>query len=185
MSQQKTRTALEAWYSDEIWGKQICTDNTLFEIMSLQVFQAGLGWKLILSKRDGFRKAFRNWNIPVVAQFGQDDIDRLTTDPSIIRNKVKIKACVFNARHLIEIQKIHGSFVHWFYDVLEGNLYPPLQKELRSHFKFMGPELCRMWLMASGRITMAEGDSYRPPGTPAYLGRPLWGDSPELRDLAT
>ena len=95
MSQQKTRTALEVWYSDEIWGKQICTDHTLFEIMSLQVFQAGLGWKLILSKRDGFRKAFRNWNIPVVAQFGQDDIDRLTADPSIIRNKVKIKACVF------------------------------------------------------------------------------------------
>ena len=171
MSQKETTTIPERWYSDTIWGKRVVADDTLFEIMSLQVFQAGLGWRLILNKRDGFRIAFHNWSIPAVAHFGPDAVERLLNDPLIIRNRSKIHATVHNARQVLEIQRVHGSFTHWFYEVLGGNSYPTLQRELGSLFKFMGPELCRMWLMAVGRISMSEGNIYRPPGTPAYEGR--------------
>lgn len=174
MSQERILTIPERWYSDTIWGNVVATDDSLFEIMSLQVFQAGLGWKLILNKRDGFRHAFSNWSIPGVACFGPDDLARLLNDSAIIRNRMKVQATIFNAQQLLQIQQDHGSFTHWLYHVLEGNSYPALQRELSSTFKFMGPELCRMWLMAVGRITMSEGDIYRPSGTPAYAGQLLW-----------
>jgi DNA-3-methyladenine glycosylase I len=158
----KVAAHAESWYANIIWGKQIRDDDTLFEVMSLQVFQAGLGWNMILKKRDGFRAAFHNWNIPVVADFGVTDVENLKHDTRIIRNSLKIQAVVYNAQIILEIQGEYGSFSHWFYDILEGAAYPSLQKILRKHFKFMGPELSRMWLLASGRISRAEGESYKP-----------------------
>lgn len=156
------------WYANEIWGKRIHNDETLFEVMSLQVFQAGLGWRMILDKRAGFSNAFCNWDVSSVANLGLDDIERLRSDDQIIRNRQKIGAVIFNAQQVLELQGLHGSFVHWFYEVLTGDTYPVLQAIITPRFKFMGPELCRMWLMAAGRITMAEGDLYRPLDTPPY-----------------
>ncbi len=150
------------WYVNTIWGKQVDDDDTLFEVMSLQVFQAGLTWRMILTKRDGFRSAFGNWNVKTVAGFGPAEVDALLNDPGIIRNRLKIQAAVENARTVLALQSEHGSFCNWFYYVLEGMEYPGLQKTLRGTFKFMGPEISRMWLMASGRITREEGDKYRP-----------------------
>jgi DNA-3-methyladenine glycosylase I len=117
---------------------------------------------MVLKKRDGFRAAFCDWSIPAVADFGPNDVERLRHDPQIIRNGVKIRAVVYNAQAILGIQQKYGGFSNWFYDVLEGDLFPSLQKSLWKHFKFMGPELCRMWLMASGRISREEGDKYRP-----------------------
>ena len=151
------------WYVNTIWGKRVDDDDTLFEVMSLQVFQAGLTWRMILSKRDGFRWAFCNWNIKTVAHFGPGEVESLLHDSGIIRNRLKIQATVENARTVLAIQSEHGSFCNWFYNVLQGTEYPALQKTLRRTFKFMGPEISRMWLMASGRITREEGDTYRPP----------------------
>ena len=139
---------LREWYSKEIWGKRANGDDALFEVMSLQVFQAGLTWKMVLSRRDSFRAAFAGWSIEAVAAMGPPDVERLREDPGIIRN----------------IQEEHGGFCQWFYDLLPGSDYPSLRKELRSTFKFMGPEISRMWLMASGRITREEGDKYDPTG---------------------
>ena len=153
---------LRDWYVNTIWGKRIGDDDTLFEVMSLQVFQAGLTWKMILNKRDGFRSAFGNWSIETVARFGPDEVESLLNDPRIIRNRLKIHATVENARTALGIQGEHGSFCNWFYNVLPGTEYPAIQKTLRGTFKFMGPEISRMWLMASGRITREEGDKYRP-----------------------
>lgn len=153
---------LRDWYSNTIWGNRIADDDTLFEVMCLQVFQAGLTWRMILAKRDGFRMAFGNWNIETVASFGPAEVEVLLKDPGIIRNRLKIHSTVENARTSLSLQSVHGSFCHWFYDVLEGSEYPALQKRLRATFKFMGPEISRMWLMASGRITREEGDKYRP-----------------------
>ena len=150
------------WYSKEIWGKRAAGDDALFELMSLQVFQAGLTWRMVLSRRDSFRAAFADWKIDVVAAMGQTDVERLREDPGIIRNRQKIQAVIANARTVLEIQKEHGGFCDWFYDRLPGTDYPALQKELRATFKFMGPEISRMWLMASGRITRQEGDKYDP-----------------------
>jgi len=153
---------LREWYSKEIWGQRATNDDTLFEVMSLQVFQAGLTWRLVLSRRDSFRTAFANWKINDVADMDSNDVARLREDPGIIRNRQKIQAVISNARVVQGIQNQHGSFCNWFYDVLQGTDYPSLQKELRSTFKFMGPEISRMWLMASGRISRQEGDKYDP-----------------------
>ena len=153
---------LRAWYVNSIWGKRVDDDDALFEVMSLQVFQAGLNWRMILNKRDGFRSAFGNWSIKTVAGFGPAEVEALRNDPGIIRNRLKIQATVENAHTVLTLQSDHGSFCHWFYDVLEGTESPALQRTLRGTFKFMGPEICRMWLMASGRITRQEGDKYRP-----------------------
>ena len=153
---------LRDWYSNTIWGNRVDDDDSLFEVMSLQVFQAGLTWRMVLNKRDAFRSAFRNWNIQAVAGFGPSEVQALVNDPLIIRNRLKIQAIVENARTVVSLQEEHGSFCRWFYDVLPGTAYPALQKTLRATFRFMGPEVSRMWLMACGRITREEGDRYRP-----------------------
>ena len=153
---------LRDWYVNTIWGRRLDDDNALFEVMCLQVFQAGLTWKMVLDKRDAFRRVFGNWEIGAVAAMGHDDIESARQDGAIIRNRLKIEAVVENARRVGELQKEHDGFCRWFYDVLPGEEYPALQKELRGRFKFMGPEISRMWLMAAGRITREEGDKYRP-----------------------
>ena len=140
------------WYATEIWGRRAKGDDALFEIMSLQVFQAGLTWRMILARRDAFREAFDSWRIDSVASLGPEDVERMLQDASIIRNRMKIEACISNASVVQGLQSRHGSFCHWFYNVLEGDSLAPLQKTLRATFKFMGPEIARMWLLASGRI---------------------------------
>ena len=143
---------LMTWYATEIWGKRVDNDDMLFEIMSLQVFQAGLTWKMILKRRDAFRKAFNNWNINVVASMNLTDVQQLLKNSLIIRNRKKIEACISNANVIQLIQKEHGTFCNWFYNILEGNDLLYLQQNLKKTFKFMGPEIARMWLMACGRI---------------------------------
>ncbi|PKB71530.1 MAG: hypothetical protein BZY87_04945 [SAR202 cluster bacterium Io17-Chloro-G6] len=153
---------LREWYSKEIWGKRATSDDGLFEVMSLQVFQAGLTWRMVLSRRDSFRAAFAGWKIDAVAAMGASDVERLREDAGIIRNRQKIQAVIANAGIIQGIQNEHSGFCDWFYNVLPGTDYPSLHTTLRSTFKFMGPEISRMWLMASGRITREEGDKYDP-----------------------
>lgn len=144
---------LMEWYATEIWGKRLEDDNSLFEVMGLQIFQAGLNWRMILARRDAFRKALHGWRIDEVAGIGPEDVERLMGDATIIRNRKKIEACIANARIIRQIQQEHGSFCNWFYRVLDGDSLADLQRALRKTFKFMGPEIARMWLMASGRIS--------------------------------
>ena len=147
---------LEEWYSKQVWGKRASQDDALFENMGLQVFQAGLTWRMILARRDAFRDAFDGWNIDAVAAMGPDTVEALVKDKAIIRNRKKIEACIENARIIQGLRQRHGSFCRWFYHVLEEDSLPELQKALRSTFKFMGPEIARMWLMAAGRIGRAD-----------------------------
>ena len=150
------------WYINTIWGRRISEDDALFEIMSLQVFQAGLTWKMILNRRDAFRSAFYNWNIQKVAACGHSEIEGMCQNSEIIRNRLKIRGTIANALTILTIQSEHGSFCNWFYNVIPGMDYPTLWKILHKKFKFMGPEISRMWLMAAGRISREEGDKYRP-----------------------
>ncbi|MBI2855802.1 MAG: DNA-3-methyladenine glycosylase I [Chloroflexi bacterium] len=143
---------LMEWYALEVWGKRVLNDDAMFEVMSLQIFQAGLSWRMILARRDAFRRAFKGWSIDAVADMGPETVDQMLRDASIIRNRKKIEACIANARIVQGIQREHGSLCHWFYNVLRGDDLPVLQQELRKSFKFVGPEIARMWLMASGRI---------------------------------
>ena len=143
------------WYR-RIWGKRQRDDDALFEVMCLQVFQAGLSWSMVLARRDAFRNAFVDWRIDDVAAMGPQDVERLRLDPAIIRNRQKIEACIANARAVQDIRAEHGSFCRWFYEVLPGCELEALQRVLREKFRFMGPEIARMWLMASGRFVSDE-----------------------------
>ena len=136
----------------EVWGKRVTDDDSLFENMNLQIFQAGLSWRMILARRDAFREAFHRWRVGEVAAMSPQDVSRLLQNASIIRNRKKIEASIANARIVQEIQREHGSFCDWFYNALEGDDLTILQKMLRRTFRFMGPEIARMWLMSTGRI---------------------------------
>ena len=85
-------------YHDEVWGTRTYDESALFEALTLGVFQAGLSWSIVFGKRDGFRKAFHGFDVERVAGMTELDVDRLVQDPSIIRNRAKIRAVVDNAR---------------------------------------------------------------------------------------
>ena len=85
-------------YHDEVWGTRTYDEPALFEALTLGVFEAGLSWSIVFGKRDGFRSAFHGFDVAQVAAMTERDVDRLVQDPSIIRNRAKIKATVENAR---------------------------------------------------------------------------------------
>jgi DNA-3-methyladenine glycosylase I len=85
-------------YHDEVWGVRTYDERALFEALTLGVFQAGLSWSVVFNKRDGFRKAFHDFDVAQVAALTDRDVGRLVQDPSIIRNRAKIQATVENAR---------------------------------------------------------------------------------------
>jgi DNA-3-methyladenine glycosylase I len=87
-----------ARYHDEVWGSRTFEEPALFEALTLGVFQAGLSWLVVFRKREGFRKAFYDFDVAKVAAMSQTDVDRLVEDPSIIRNRAKIQATLENAR---------------------------------------------------------------------------------------
>jgi DNA-3-methyladenine glycosylase I len=89
-------------YHDEEWGRPLHGDAPLFERLTLEGFQSGLSWLVILRKRPAFRAAFRDFDIATVAAFGRVDVDRLVTDPGIVRNRAKIEATIGNARRVLE-----------------------------------------------------------------------------------
>jgi DNA-3-methyladenine glycosylase I len=107
-------------YHDEEWGLPVFDDQKLFEILILDIFQAGLNWRMILNKREHFRQAFAGFDPAKVAGFGLAGIERLMNDPTIIRNKAKIIAAVENARLFIDIQKESGSFSQYIWGFTGG-----------------------------------------------------------------
>ena len=149
------------WYSTEIWGKRAQDDDALFEVMSLQVFQAGLNWSMLLGKRDAFRNDFQGWKVDAVANNGPPGVERIIKDAAIILNRKQIEYCIHHPEVGQELQQKHGSFCGWFYGLsgegsLHGDELRGLQKQLKSTFKFMGPEIARMWLFASGRLLQTD-----------------------------
>ena len=136
-------------YHDKEWGKVIKDDDQLFERMTMEVFQAGLSWKIVLVKRDAFRKAFSGFEISKVARYGEKQIDRLMNDKAIIRNQRKILATIHNAKALLNVQKEYGSFFKFIKQLdIENNTV----KEMKKHFKFMGEETVKCFLMGCGRV---------------------------------
>jgi DNA-3-methyladenine glycosylase I len=88
-------------YHDEVWGTRTYDEPAMFEALTLGVFEAGLSWSIVFGKRDGFRDVFHNFNVAKVAAMTDQDVDRLLQNPSIIRNRAKIKATVDNARAMM------------------------------------------------------------------------------------
>ncbi|MEK7264043.1 MAG: DNA-3-methyladenine glycosylase I [Bacteroidota bacterium] len=137
-------------YHDEVWGFPAKNDNELFERMTQQIFQAGLSWKTIWYREKAFKKAFDKFSIKKVAAYTEKDKQRLLSDATIIRNKAKIEATLENAKRILALQKEFGSFQK-FLDGIPNDLLQ-CQKEMKGRFKFMGPEITRMFVMNIGKI---------------------------------
>ena len=157
-------------YHDEEWGVPVLDDNKMFEYMVLESAQSGLSWYTILKRREGYRKAFANFDVDKVAQFTVTDEERLVLDTSIIRHKGKIAATVNNAKCFITIQKEFGSFINYIWRFVDNKVQVSninnssdylatspisdnLSKDLKKRgFKFVGSTTIYAHLQASGLI---------------------------------
>ncbi|MGD8789866.1 MAG: DNA-3-methyladenine glycosylase I, partial [Burkholderiales bacterium] len=107
-------------YHDREWGVPVHDDRVLFEFLLLESAQAGLSWSTILNKRQGYRRAFSEFDPARVAGFGKGDIERLMAEPGIVRNRLKIEAAVLNAGLFLEIQASFGSFDAYLWRFVDG-----------------------------------------------------------------
>lgn len=105
-------------YHDDEWGRPVTDDRLLYEKICLEGFQSGLSWLTILRKRESFRRAFEGFAPEAVARFDADDVERLLTDPAIVRHRGKIEAAIANARATLEAEERHGSLaaVVWAFE---------------------------------------------------------------------
>ncbi len=145
-------------YHDHKYGFPINDDNELFGRLILEINQAGLSWETILKKEIGFRKAYDSFNIDKVASYGEKDKARLLGDASIIRNKLKVNAAIYNANRIKEIQDEYGSFQEWLND------HHPLDrlewtKLFKKTFKFVGGEIVNEFLVSTGYLPGAHEKS--------------------------
>lgn len=157
-------------YHDEEWGVPLHEDHKLFEFLILDTFQAGLSWRTILHKRENFRKAFANFDPVKIVQFDEEKIEELMQDAGIIRNRLKIKAAISNAKLFLGIQKEFGSFDQYIWQFTNGKTIQnniqtiqdipthnaasdKMSKELKKRgFKFVGTTICYAFMQASGMI---------------------------------
>jgi len=107
-------------YHDQEWGHANHDDRTHFEFLVLEAAQAGLSWRTVLYKREGYRAAFANFDVNKVARFTDAKIERLVVNPAIIRNRLKIAAAVNNAKRFLEVQEEFGSFDKYAWQFVDG-----------------------------------------------------------------
>lgn len=159
-------------YHDSQYGFPIKDDNELFGRLIFEINQAGMSWTIILNKQENFRKAYDNFNITKIAAYGEDDYNRLMNDAGIVRNKLKIRAAIHNAKVIVGLQKEYGSFQNWL------DSYHPKTKEewvklFKKTFKFTGGEITNEFLMSSGYLKGAHH-----PNCPIYkkvaISKPKW-----------
>lgn len=166
----ETNNPLLIEYHDKEWGVPVRNDRKLFENLSLDIFQAGLNWELVLNKRESFRKAFDNFEPKIVANYSDEKINRLLDNAKIIRNKQKINSTVNNAYRFLEIKKEFGSFSNFIWSFVGGKTiqnkfakltdHPSQTKESiemskemkRRGFKFIGPTICYAFMQAVGLV---------------------------------
>ena len=158
-------------YHDEEWGKAAKDDKTLFEFLVLESAQAGLSWITILRKREGYRRAFYDFDVKRVSQMTDEDVERLMRFDGIVKNRLKIKSVIVNARLFIAIQKEFGSFhnyilsffpekkpiVNSFRSLSEVPASSPqsdtISRDMKKRgFKFFGSTICYAYLQAVGFV---------------------------------
>jgi len=115
-------------YHDNEWGVPEHSDKKLFEFLLLEASQAGLSWSTVLKKREGYRRAFDDFDANRVANYNQRRIEQLMTDPSIIRNRLKIQSAISNAKAFIKLQQEYGSFDSYLWSFVNG-------KPRQNHWK--------------------------------------------------
>jgi len=166
-------------YHDEEWAVPVHDDTKLFEFIVLESAQAGLSWITILKKRDGYRKAFNNFDVIKVAKMNKKDVERLMKDDSIVRNRLKIEATIQNAKVFIAIQKEFGSFSDYMWSWVNNQpienyfkesteipsqteLSKKISKDLKKRgMKFFGPTICYAHMQATGLVNDHVADCFR------------------------
>lgn len=116
-------------YHDKEWGVPVFDDRVQFEFLILEGAQAGLSWSTILNKRDGYRKAFADFDPVKVARFTTKRVEKLLQDPGIVRNRLKVQSAVSNARAFLAVQKEFGSFSEYIWGFVDGE---PMQNRFRK-----------------------------------------------------
>lgn len=157
-------------YHDTEWGMPVTDDQRLFEMLTLEGAQAGLSWATILRKREGYRRAFANFEIAKVARFTARRREKLLEDTGIVRNRLKVESTVINAKAVLAVQEEEGSFAAWLWDFVDGEpivnergsmadvpakteLSDQMSKALKKRgFKFVGSTIVYAFLQAAGFV---------------------------------
>ncbi|MBI3242521.1 MAG: DNA-3-methyladenine glycosylase I [Chloroflexi bacterium] len=166
-------------YHDTEWGVPVHDDRRLFEFLILEGAQAGLTWQTILNKRENYRRAFDGFDPVKVAAYTEADVARLLADPGIVRNKLKVRAAISNARAFLEVQREFGSFDKYIWGFVGGqpiknsfkslSEIPPKTQEsdamskdlLKRGFKFVGSTICYAFMQAAGLVNDHAVDCFR------------------------
>jgi len=166
-------------YHDTEWGKPVFDDQTLFEFITLESFQAGLSWITVLRKREHFKAAFDGFDYQKIAAYGNAEKIKLLSNSKIIRNRLKIEAAIKNAAAFIKIQIIHGSFSNYMWDFVSGTpivnkfkslkelppftpLAEKISKDLKQKgFTFVGPTVVYSHMQATGMVNDHLVDCFR------------------------
>ncbi len=166
-------------YHDQEWGVPIRDDDTLFEFLILETFQAGLSWITILRKRENFRKAFDGFNYKRIAQYDEAKVESLLQDAGIVRNKLKVRATVSNAQAFLKVQEEFGSFSTYMWNFVDGKpiknsvkkytdapanteLSDTISKDMKKRgFTFVGSTVIYAHMQATGMVNDHEIDCFR------------------------
>lgn len=157
-------------YHDTEWGLPLHDDQKLFELLVLEGMQAGLSWLTILRKRENFRRSFDEFDPRIVSGYGDDKISALMQDPGIVRNRLKIRAAISNARAFLEVCQEFGSFDRYLWSWVGGRpiinqfqsitdipastgLSDRISHDLvRRGFKFAGTTICYALMQSAGLV---------------------------------
>ncbi|MFZ0442874.1 MAG: DNA-3-methyladenine glycosylase I [Methanobacterium sp.] len=166
-------------YHDREWGVPVHDDSLLFEFLILEGAQAGLSWTTILKKRENYRLAFDNFDPEKVSKYNDQKIEELVENSGIVRNKLKIRSAIVNAKLLLEIQREYGSFDNYVWKFVDGK---PIQNKWKKMedipsstlesenmssdlknrgFKFVGPTICYAFMQAVGIVNDHLIDCFR------------------------
>lgn len=157
-------------YHDEEWGKPVYDDETIFEFLVLESFQAGLSWYTILQKRENFKAAFDDFDYKLITEYSPEKVEELMQDSGIIRNRLKILATINNAQQFQEVQKEFGTFSKYIWEFVDGKpiinqpkilkdvpatteISDALSKDLKKRgFKFLGSTVVYAHMQATGMV---------------------------------
>ena len=155
-------------YHDEVWGVPVHDDQKLFEMLILECFQAGLSWECVLNKQEAFQRAFDGFDLEQVCAYGEEKLEEIRQDPGIIRNRLKIRAAVANAKVFRAIQQEYGSFSDYLWNWTDGQvvhvvgescspLSDAISRDLkRRGMKFVGTTIVYAYLQAVGVVCSHE-----------------------------
>ncbi|MDD3743252.1 MAG: DNA-3-methyladenine glycosylase I [Lentimicrobiaceae bacterium] len=164
------RDPLMIEYHDTEWGVPLHDDRMLFGFLVLDTFQAGLSWRIILHRREGFRAAFHDFDARKIADYSDEDVERLLHDEKIIRNRAKILGTIKNAQAFLAVQQAYGSFDKYIWQFTGGktiiNHYTSheqlpatspesdaMARSMKKHgFTFCGSTICYAFMQATGMV---------------------------------